>query len=175
MVVPGMSGCVAMLMGAMPRLFMAVAQALGSDMGIGMELGSMVMFRIASGRNNKEQVELVFQWLGSWIRSFCNLRISQLSRNTIKSANATRKKQKHHDHKGISQDEGWCSSESPDVLQYWVRVITIFLSQASSFSLLWSASPSEPHVQAGRCGDEAATVTLLSLWQQCCLQFLLRG
>ena len=50
-----MSCCVAMLMGGMPRLFMAVAQALGSDMGIGMALDSMVMFRITSGRENRKK------------------------------------------------------------------------------------------------------------------------
>ena len=49
-----MSCCVAMLMGAMPRLFMAVAQALGPDMGIGMALDSMVMFRITSGREERK-------------------------------------------------------------------------------------------------------------------------
>ena len=52
-----MSCCVAMLMGAMPRLFMAVAQALGSDMGIGMGLDSMVMFRITSGREERNDNE----------------------------------------------------------------------------------------------------------------------
>ncbi len=40
---PGMIGCPVMLMGGIPRLFMAVAQALGSDMGIAKELESMVI------------------------------------------------------------------------------------------------------------------------------------
>lgn len=46
--VPGMSGCPVMPMGGIPRLFMAVAQALGSDMGIGIELESMFMLWIPS-------------------------------------------------------------------------------------------------------------------------------
>lgn len=45
-----MIGWPVMLMGAIPRLFMAVAQALGSDMGIAKELESMAIFRSPSER-----------------------------------------------------------------------------------------------------------------------------
>lgn len=47
--VPGKSYCPVMPIGAVPRLFMAVAQALGSDIGILMELKSMVMLHLPSG------------------------------------------------------------------------------------------------------------------------------
>lgn len=45
-----MIGWPVMLMGAIPRLFMAVAQALGSEMGIAKELDSMAIFRSPSER-----------------------------------------------------------------------------------------------------------------------------
>lgn len=51
-VVPGTSCCPVMLIGGIPRLLMAVAQALGSDMGIVMELETMVMLRFPSGERH---------------------------------------------------------------------------------------------------------------------------
>lgn len=45
-----------MLMGAIPRLFMAVAQALGSDMGIAKELESMAIFRSPSEREREREI-----------------------------------------------------------------------------------------------------------------------
>lgn len=53
-VVPGMSCCAVMLIGAIPRLFMAVAQAFGSDMDIVIELESMGMLRIPSREREKK-------------------------------------------------------------------------------------------------------------------------
>lgn len=41
-----------MLIGGIPRLLMAVAQALGSDMGIVMELEAMVMLQFPSGERH---------------------------------------------------------------------------------------------------------------------------
>jgi len=46
--VPGMSGCPVIPMGGIPKLFMAVAQAFGSDMGIVIELESIVMLQMPS-------------------------------------------------------------------------------------------------------------------------------
>lgn len=46
-----------MPIGVIPRLFMAVAQALGSDMGIPIWLESMVMFRIPSAGKKKEEFQ----------------------------------------------------------------------------------------------------------------------
>lgn len=40
-------------MGGIPRLFMAVAQAFGSDMGIVMELESIVMLQIPSVKRKR--------------------------------------------------------------------------------------------------------------------------
>ncbi len=54
-VVPGMSCCPVIPIGGIPRLFIAVAQALGSDMGIVIELESIVMLQIPSARKNKGQ------------------------------------------------------------------------------------------------------------------------
>lgn len=48
-----MIGWPVILMGAIPRLFMAVAQALGSDIGIAKELESMVIFRRPSERQKE--------------------------------------------------------------------------------------------------------------------------
>lgn len=45
---PGISCCPVIPMGGIPRLFMAVAQALGSDMGIVIELESIDMLQIPS-------------------------------------------------------------------------------------------------------------------------------
>lgn len=42
-------------MGGIPRLFMAVAQALGSDMGIVIEFESIVMLQIPSAEKQKGQ------------------------------------------------------------------------------------------------------------------------
>lgn len=53
-VVPGMSGCPVIPMGGIPRLFMAVAQALGSDMGIVIELESIAMLQIPSAERYKK-------------------------------------------------------------------------------------------------------------------------
>lgn len=53
-VTPGMSCCPVIPMGGIPRLFMAVAQALGSDMGIVIELESIVMLQIPSARKTRE-------------------------------------------------------------------------------------------------------------------------
>lgn len=47
--VPGKSYCPVMPIGAVPWLFMAVAQALGSDIGILMELKSVFMLHLPSG------------------------------------------------------------------------------------------------------------------------------
>lgn len=47
-----MSCCPVMLIGGIPRLLMAVAQAVGSDMGIVMELDGMVMLRFPSGKRH---------------------------------------------------------------------------------------------------------------------------
>lgn len=49
-VLPGISCCPVIPMGGIPRLFMAVAQALGSDMGIVIELESIDMLQIPSAR-----------------------------------------------------------------------------------------------------------------------------
>lgn len=54
--VPDMRGCPVMFMGAIPRLFMAVAQALGSDIGMPIWLDSMVMLRIPSVERDDEEV-----------------------------------------------------------------------------------------------------------------------
>lgn len=48
--VPGMSGCPVIPMGGIPRLFIAVAQALGSDIGIVIELESIVMLQMPSAK-----------------------------------------------------------------------------------------------------------------------------
>lgn len=53
--VPGKSCCPLIPMGGIPRLFMAVAQAFGSDMGIVMELESIVMLQIPSARQRVTQ------------------------------------------------------------------------------------------------------------------------
>lgn len=47
-ILPGISCCPVIPMGGIPRLFMAVAQALGSDMGIVIELESIDMLQIPS-------------------------------------------------------------------------------------------------------------------------------
>lgn len=47
-VVPGISGCPVNPIGGIPKLFMAVAQALGSDIGMVIELESMVMLQTPS-------------------------------------------------------------------------------------------------------------------------------
>lgn len=44
-----------MLIGGIPRLLMAVAQALGSDMGIVMELEAIVMLRFMSGERHTQE------------------------------------------------------------------------------------------------------------------------
>lgn len=53
--VPGMSCWPVIPMGGIPRLFMAVAQALGSDMGIVMELESIFMLQIPSAEREKKK------------------------------------------------------------------------------------------------------------------------
>ncbi len=53
-VVPGRSCCPVMLIGGIPRLLMAAAQALGSDMGMVMELEAMVMLQFLSGERQEE-------------------------------------------------------------------------------------------------------------------------
>lgn len=50
---PGISGCPVSPIGGIPRLFMAVAQALGSDMGMVIELDSIVMLQIPSAVRHK--------------------------------------------------------------------------------------------------------------------------
>lgn len=65
--VPGTSCCPVMLIGGIPRLLMAVAQALGSDMGIVMELETMVMLRFPSGERHTKGMrkwDLKFPFLG---------------------------------------------------------------------------------------------------------------
>lgn len=52
--VPGMSGCPVIPMGGIPRLFMAVAQGLGSDIGIVIELDSIVMLQMPSAEKKKK-------------------------------------------------------------------------------------------------------------------------
>lgn len=52
-----MSCCPVIPIGGIPRLFMAVAQALGSDMGIVIELESIVMLQIPSAEKKKGQRE----------------------------------------------------------------------------------------------------------------------
>lgn len=47
---PGISCCPVIPMGGIPRLFMAVAQAFGSDMGIVIELESIDMLQSPSAR-----------------------------------------------------------------------------------------------------------------------------
>lgn len=56
---PGKSCCPLIPMGGIPRLFMAVAQALGSDRGIVMELESIVMLQIPSARQRRTQTRAV--------------------------------------------------------------------------------------------------------------------
>lgn len=53
--VPGMRGCPVSPIGGIPKLFMAVAQALGSDIGIVMELESMVILQIPSVERQKRR------------------------------------------------------------------------------------------------------------------------
>lgn len=52
--VPGISCCPLIPMGGIPRLFMAVAQGFGSDMGMVMELESIVMLQIPSARQTRD-------------------------------------------------------------------------------------------------------------------------
>lgn len=54
-VVPGMGCCPVMLIGGIPRLLMAVAQALGSDIGIVMELEATVMLWFATGERDTQE------------------------------------------------------------------------------------------------------------------------
>lgn len=56
--VPGMSGCPVIPMGGIPKLFMAVAQALGSDIGIVIGLESIVMLQMPSAGKNKHTQEV---------------------------------------------------------------------------------------------------------------------
>lgn len=51
-------------MGGIPRLFMAVAQALGSDMGIVIELDSIVILQMPSAERHRKRTE---------VRSQCDL------------------------------------------------------------------------------------------------------
>lgn len=48
-----MSCCPVIPMGGIPRLFMAVAQGLGSDMGIVIELESIVMLQMPSAETHE--------------------------------------------------------------------------------------------------------------------------
>lgn len=57
---PDMRGCPVMPMGAIPRLFMAVAQAFGSDMGIPNELESIAILRRPS-KTDKKREEVGFK------------------------------------------------------------------------------------------------------------------
>ncbi len=65
-----------MLIGGIPRLLMAVAQALGSDMGIVMELEAMVMLRFPSGEKThmrNEKVRFKVPLLGSFLKRYKNM------------------------------------------------------------------------------------------------------
>lgn len=57
--VPGIIGCPVMPIGGIPKLFMAVAQALGSDIGIVIELESMAMLWIPSAERQRRRVTIV--------------------------------------------------------------------------------------------------------------------
>lgn len=54
--IPDMRGCPVMPMGDIPRLFMAVAHAFGSDMGIPSELESIAILRSPSIQTGREKV-----------------------------------------------------------------------------------------------------------------------
>lgn len=54
--IPDMRGCPVIPMGAIPRLFIAVAQAFGSDMGNPNELESIAMLRRPSKQTRRENV-----------------------------------------------------------------------------------------------------------------------
>lgn len=54
--IPDTRGCPVIPMGAIPRLFIAVAQAFGSDMGIPNELESIAMLRRPSKQTRRKNV-----------------------------------------------------------------------------------------------------------------------
>lgn len=56
--IPDMRGCPVMPMGAIPRLFIAVAQAFGSDMGIPNELESIAILRRPSIQKRREKYDI---------------------------------------------------------------------------------------------------------------------
>lgn len=58
-VLPGISCCPVIPMGGIPRLFMAVAQGLGSDMGIVIELESIDMLQIPSASVGQTKVSVL--------------------------------------------------------------------------------------------------------------------
>lgn len=83
---PDMRGCPVMPMGAIPRLFMAVAQAFGSDMGIPNELESIAILRRPSIQEKKERENLGFKTLAFHFHYINKINVFQTWRLNIKSS-----------------------------------------------------------------------------------------